>query len=161
MIVITSIITLIILVVAVILYYDIGGVYSRIFTNNYLDEGHQNIAYKKETDKDKLEHLNIELDIKEKELLERETNLLEKEKEVEILLEQLSAKFEDIQNMTRLYEKMDAQKASSIMLKAQEKEINASILKHMNKTKAAEILSAMDDSSAAEILYMLLPEVDY
>lgn len=152
---------LLVTVIAVFIALDAYGIKRFIFPTPRENEAQMSISRELSSEKIRLENLNLQLTAKENDLMQKETELFEKQAEVDALSTQLSTKLEDIQSLTRLYEKMDSQKSANIMLKYPDREVIANILKNMNKTKAAEILSAMDDDSAAELLQMLLPEGGY
>lgn len=104
----------------------------------------------------KLNEAKLEIDTKQKELEDRETELLEREKEIDQLEEQLSRKVEDIKNVSKLYEQMDAERAAEILMEIENMDTIIAILKNIKKENTAEILENMDPKTAANITNMML-----
>lgn len=99
-----------------------------------------------------LENYRAQLQDKENELQEKETLLLEKEREIERLSERLSVQYEDLTELTKIYEKMDGEEAAAILSQIEDTHQVILIIKNLRKEKSAEILGLMDAKIAADIL---------
>lgn len=108
-----------------------------------------------EEEKSKLAALSTNLSAREDELNQKEQELQQKEADLDELKNQLQLQITDVQDLTKLYEKMAPSKAASIMLRYPDEEVVASVIKNMGSAKASEILSAMEPSKAAQLLYRL------
>ena len=78
--------------------------------------------------------------------------MLEKEREIERLSERLSVQYEDLTELTKIYEKMDGEEAAAILSQIEDTHQVILIIKNLRKEKSAEILGLMDAKIAADIL---------
>lgn len=99
-----------------------------------------------------LENYKAQLNTREEELDEREDELLEKEKEVEGLNNRLTTEFEDLNDLIKIYEKMDGEEAAAILSQIENTDQVILIIKNLKKEKSAEILGLMDSKKAAGLL---------
>lgn len=99
--------------------------------------------------------LKAQLDEKENTLNEKQLELEEIQQDIEQLRAQLQNEVADIDNLAKLYEKMEPANAASIIMVYQDKSVVVNVLKRMSNARAADILSEMDPNSAAQLIQML------
>jgi flagellar motility protein MotE (MotC chaperone) len=99
-----------------------------------------------------LENYRAQLQDKENELQEKEAQLLEKEREIERLSEKLSVQYDDLIELTKIYEQMDGEEAAAILSQIDDTQQVILIIRSLKKEKSAEILGLMDAKLAADIL---------
>lgn len=98
-----------------------------------------------------LNALKSQLEEKQQQLEQREAELEQKEREMEELQQKLSAQFEDVKDIAKVYENMEAEQAASILSEMKDSSLVIRILKNMPAEKSAEILGAMDSKKAADL----------
>lgn len=100
---------------------------------------------------DQLNDLKSQLEDKQQQLEQREAELEQREREVEELQQKLSAQLDNIRDIAKLYENMEAEQAASILSEMEDRSLIIQILKHMPAERSAEILGEMDSQKAAEL----------
>lgn len=98
-----------------------------------------------------LNTLKSQLESRQQELEQRELKLQEREKEIDELQQKLSAQFENIKDIAKLYENMEGEQAASILSEMSDNQLVIQILKNMSEEKSAEILGLMDAKKAADL----------
>jgi len=99
----------------------------------------------------RLNTLKGQLEDKQRQLEQWELELEQKEKEMEELQQKLSAQFETIKDIAKVYENMDAEQAASILSEMEDTALVIQILKNMPVERSAEVLGEMDPKKAAEL----------
>ena len=70
--------------------------------------------------------------------------------------ENLSSQFEDVRQIAKLYENMDAEQAALILTEIEDNSRIILILKNMSRQKSAEIMGLMEPKKAAELTKAML-----
>ncbi|HZJ58030.1 MAG TPA: hypothetical protein VFD89_07320 [Clostridia bacterium] len=99
-----------------------------------------------------LENYRTQLQDRENELQEKDAALLDREREVQKLDEKLSSRFDDLIELTKIYERMDGEEAAAILSQIEDTHQVILIIKNLKKEKSAEILGLMEPKKAADIL---------
>jgi flagellar motility protein MotE (MotC chaperone) len=165
-----SVILTIIMIISLSFLLDIAGFKSKVMNLIYSPakkqekgESHEELQLKrqlKQLENEKAQLKNIEeqlntlkfqLEAKQKELEQWDLELQHKEKEIDELKDTLSQQYSDIENIAKIYEKMDSEQAAGILSEMSDTDLLIQILKNVSKEKGAEILSLMDAKKAADI----------
>ncbi len=151
------------------LFFNVGGIRdtavallfpSKVVDNSPSDEGSELQQQLKAIEdekkrlkvyEDQLNALKGQLEDKQQQLEQREEELEQKEREVDELQQKLSALFEGIKDIAKVYENMEAEQAASILSEMEDRSLVIQILKHMPAERSAEILGAMESKKAAEL----------
>ncbi|HZJ82629.1 MAG TPA: hypothetical protein VFD57_02355 [Clostridia bacterium] len=99
-----------------------------------------------------LESFKAQLKSREEELNEKEMLISDKEQELDRKTEDLSGQFQDVRELTKIYESMDGEDAAAILSEIEDNEQVLIILKNIKRDKSAEILGLMERKKAADIL---------
>lgn len=141
-------------------YLDVGGV--RTKTAKFIAPKKSEIEQMAETEEnqklfdlqqEQIAQKKQELDDKEAELAKRDAELTQAEQDmqakantVEGREKQINSTEQNIKNVARIYEEMDADVAAKILMSYEDKNEVARIMKMISDQQAAEILSAMTQS---------------
>jgi flagellar motility protein MotE (MotC chaperone) len=106
---------------------------------------------------EELEELEQQLLKREVDIAEAEKEMKEKEGELEGMKDRLSLQVNEIREIVQIYEKMDGENAAKVLteLVDEDEELAVRIFKNLKKDKAGEILAYLDPKKGAGIIKRL------
>jgi len=102
-----------------------------------------------------LEQKQSEIDAKLLEISQREQKYLVDKAEFDALYEAFEKRKQDVKDVAKIYEQMDASVAAEILIKYSDKNEVAKIISNLTDSKAAEILAEMDAKYASDLLRVI------